>query len=148
MSAKEQPGNAATVLTIIDVRALMSMAIVEPSQLVNTYGLTELKRIIYATERIQATLRCDDERAIKAVRRDPIQDIEGLTGRLAPTGSSQSQGFVEKWYQALVSQVRALRLAIFQNTTTPINKYSCNTSYHAVDREAFHMASQQTPHSR
>ena len=71
--------------------------------------LTELKRIIYATERIQATLRCDDERAIKAVRRAPIQDIEGLTGRLAQTGSSQSQGFVEKWYQTLVSQVRALR---------------------------------------
>ena len=114
MSAKEQPGNAATVLTIIDVRALMSMAIVEPSQLVNTYGLTELKRIIYATERIQATLRCDDERAIKAVRRAPIQDIEGLTGRLAPTGSSQSQGFVEKWYQTLVSQVRALRRARVQ----------------------------------
>ena len=114
MSAKEQPGNAATVLTIIDVRALMSMAIVEPSQLVNKYGLTELKRNIYATERIQATLRCDDEHAIKAVRRAPIQDIEGLTGRLAPTGSSQSQGFVEKWYQTLVSQVRALRLALVQ----------------------------------
>ena len=33
-------------------------------------------------------------------------------------------------------------------TTTPINRASSNTSYHAVDREAFHMASQQPPHSR
>ena len=64
----------------------MSMAIVVPSQLVNKYGLTALERFIYETERARAILRCDDERAIKAVRRAASQDIEGLTGRLAPTG--------------------------------------------------------------
>ena len=86
MSAKEQPGDAATVFTSIDVRTQMSMAIVVPSLLVNKYGLTELERINYQTERPRAILRRDDERTIKAVRRAASQDIEGLTGRLAPTG--------------------------------------------------------------
>ena len=101
MSTKEQPGSAVAIFTGIDVRTQIAMA-------VNRYGLTELKRFIYETGRTQAILQCDDENAIKAVRRAAIQDIGGLTGRLAPTGSSQSQGSVERWHQTLFSQVRAL----------------------------------------
>ena len=67
----------------------MAMAVMVPSNSVNRYGLTELKRFIYETGRTHAIIQCDDEHAIKAVRRVAIQDIRGLTGRLAPTGSSQ-----------------------------------------------------------
>ena len=74
------------------------MAIIVPSKSVNKYRLTELKRFIYETIQNQAILQCDDENTIKAVRRAAIQDIGGLTGSLAPTGSSQSQGPVKKWH--------------------------------------------------
>ena len=77
-----------------------------------TMAFTDLKRFIYETGRTQAILQCGDENAIKAVRRVAMQDIGVLTGRLAPTGSSQSQGSVERWRQTGFSQVRALCLAL------------------------------------
>ena len=58
------------------------------------------------TESTQSIFQCDDEHAIKAVRKVAIQDIGGLAGWLAPTGSAQSKGSVERWHQTLVSQVR------------------------------------------
>ena len=92
MSAKEQPGDAATVFTSIDVRKQIAMAVVAPSKsLKQKSGLTELERFIYDERRTQAILQCDDENSIKARRRAAIKHIEGFTGRLAPTGSSQSQ---------------------------------------------------------
>ena len=49
---------------------------------------------------------------MKVVHRAAIQDLGWLKGKIAPTGSSQSQGSVERWHQTLFSQVRALRLAL------------------------------------
>jgi hypothetical protein len=63
----------------------MAMVALGPSKSVNRYGLTELKRFNYETGRTQAILQSDDENAIKAIRRVVVQDIGGLTGRLAPT---------------------------------------------------------------
>ena len=85
MFTKEHPGSAVTLFTGIGCRTQMAMAVVVPSKSEHRYGLSELKRIIYETDRTQAILQCDGENAIKAVRRAAIQDIGGLTGRLAPT---------------------------------------------------------------
>ena len=112
MSTKEQLGAAVTIFTGVDVRTQMAMAVLAPSNAVNRYGLTELKRFIYEPGRTQAILQCDDESSIKAIRRVALKDIEGLTGRLAPTLSSQSQGSIERWDHTLFSQIRALRLAL------------------------------------
>ena len=87
MSTEEQPGNAVAIFTGIGVRTQMAMAVIVPSKPVSRYGLTELKRFIYETGRTQAILQCDHANTIKAVRRVVVQDIGGLTGRLAPTGS-------------------------------------------------------------
>ena len=65
MSTEEQPGTAVTIFTGIDVRAQFAMAVMVPSQSINRYGLTELKRFIYEKGRTQAVLQCDDENAIK-----------------------------------------------------------------------------------
>ena len=120
MSTKEQPGSAVTIITGIDVRTRIATAVVVPSKSVYRYEYTELKRCIYEPGRTQAILQCDDENAIKAVRRAASQDAGGLTGRLAPTGSSQSQGSVERWHQTLLSQGRALRLALVSRFQLPV----------------------------
>ena len=112
MSTKEQLGSAVTIFTGIDVRTQTGVAVVVLAKTVNRYRLTELNRFIDETRRTQAILQCDDENAIKAIRRAAIQDSGGLTGRLAPIGSSQSQGSVERWHQTLFTQVRALRLVL------------------------------------
>ena len=88
------------------------MGAVVPSKGVNRYGLTELKRFIYETGRTQAILQCDAENSIKANVRAVLKELGGLTFRVAPVGSSQSQGSVERWHRHLFSQVRVLRLAL------------------------------------
>ena len=50
-----------TVLTAIDVRTQLSMAVIVSSKSVNRYGLTELNRFIYEPGRTPAILQSDDE---------------------------------------------------------------------------------------
>ena len=95
MSTNEQPGNAVTIFTGINVRTQMAMAVLAPSKSINRNGLAELNIFIYMTRRTQAILQCDDEYAIKVFRRAALRNIGGLPGRLAPTGSSPRQGSVE-----------------------------------------------------
>ena len=64
--------------------------------------------------RTQAIRQCRDEHGIKAIRRAAVKDIGRLARRLAPSGSSQSQGSVKTWHQTRFDQVRALRLALVQ----------------------------------
>ena len=94
MSTMEQPGSVVTICAGIDVRTQMAMAVVAPLNSVNRYGIGELKRFIDETGRTQAIIQCDEENSINAVKTAAIELIGGLTGRLAPTGSSQSQGSV------------------------------------------------------
>ena len=106
MSTKEQPGTAITIFTGVDVRKQMAMAVPVPSKSVNRYGLTEFKRSIYEAGRTQAIIQCDDEHSVKAIRRATIQEIKGLTGRRAPTISSQTHGSIERWHKTLFNLYR------------------------------------------
>ena len=73
---------------------------------------SELKRFIYETGRTQAIIQTDDEASIKAVAKNLIRELGGLSFRKAPTGSSQSQGSIERFHQTLASQLRVLRYAL------------------------------------
>ena len=114
LSTKEEPGVHATILTAIDVRTQLSMAIVIPSKKASRYAVTELKRFIYETGRTQAILQCDDESSIKALLKTVISEIGGLAMRVAPTGSSQSQGSIERFHQTLFGQFRTLRVSLLE----------------------------------
>ena len=142
MSTKEQLGTSVTILTGIDFRTQVAIAASVPSKSMNRYGLTTLKRFIYEPGRTHSILQCEDESLTAEVRRVAIKDIGGLTGRLAPTGSSQSPGSVERWHQTLCNQVRAVRLA-------PVNRLHLHLAdllvihpFHAVDSQTCRMASQ------
>ena len=46
--------------------------------------------------RTYATIQTDDESSIKALIRCVIEEIQGLSLRTAPPGSSESQGSIER----------------------------------------------------
>ena len=126
----------------------MAMTVVAPSKSVNRSGLTELKRFIYETGRTQAILQCDDADAITAVRRAASQDIGGLTGRLAPTGSSQSQGSVERWHQKTFQPRKNTATRPSQQTSNLIDRTTNHTSLRAMDCQTCHMATQSISNAR
>ena len=68
--------------------------------------------------RTNAILQTDDETSIKALTKELARQISGLTVRVAPTGSKESQGSVERYHQTLHAQIRTLRLALAANYHT------------------------------
>ena len=82
------------MLTTVDIRTQMAMTLVVPSKSIkiSRYAVVELTRFILETSRTQAIIQCDDEQTIKAIVKDVITDLGGLTVRTAPVKSSQSQG--------------------------------------------------------
>ena len=89
LATKEHPSNQLTILTAVDVRTQLATAIVVPSKKASQkYVNTELKRFIYETGRTQAIMQTDDEASIKAVAKNLIRELGGLSFRKAPMGSS------------------------------------------------------------
>ena len=111
MSVKEI-GESITIFTAVDIRTSMSMAVVTPSKALNRYAITEFKRFIFESGRTYAIVQTDDESSIKAMIRGSVRELSGSSIRNAPTGSSESQGSVERFHQTLFAQVRVLRLAL------------------------------------
>ena len=73
------------------------------------------KSFLYEVGRTNAILQTDDETSIKALTKELARQISGLTVRVAPTGSKESQGSVERYHQTLHAQIRTLRLALAAN---------------------------------
>ena len=94
-TTQEESGVTLTVLTAVDVRTQMAMAVVVPSKQVTPYAITELKRFIYETGRTHAILQCDRESTVMNLLQEVAKDIGGLTVRYIPTASSQSNGSLE-----------------------------------------------------
>ena len=59
-------------------------------------------------------IQSDDEASIKALVKAVLKELGGLQQRVAPTGSSQSQGSAERYHQTLFAQARVLRIAVVQ----------------------------------
>ena len=97
----------------------MTLAVVTPSKSLNRYAITELRRFIFEVGRSYATLQSDDENAIKAFVRAALKEVAGLSSRVAPTGSSESQGAIERFHQTLFGQIRVLKIALMARYEIP-----------------------------
>ena len=86
VSIPEDPKSQATILTGIDVRTQMCMAVQIPSKGYKSirYSVLELKRFIYECGRTAALIQCDEEPSIKAIVKTLLREMGGLSMRTAP----------------------------------------------------------------
>ena len=96
-----------TILTAIDVRAQMAIAVVVPSKSSqNTHDpATERRRLMYETGRTQAIIQCDAEKAIQKLVQQVITAIGGLTLRVVPVGPSQRHDSSDRSHQTLFGSI-------------------------------------------
>ena len=88
----------ATVLSAVDITTGMVSSCVVKEKGSNDYALNELQRFILEVGRSQGILQSDQEPAIKLLCRDAAIKL-GVTSRLSPVYSKQSQGKVERWHR-------------------------------------------------
>ena len=101
-----------TLLTLVDVRSQLAAATIVPHKCVSSYAIAEANIFLYEVGRTNAILQTDDETSTKALTKELARQICGLAVRVAPAGSKESQGSVERYHQTLHAQIRTLRLAL------------------------------------
>ena len=104
----------ATVLSAVDVTTGMTMAAVVKNKGSNNYAITELHRFILECGRSRGVLQSDQEVAIRALLRDAATRI-GMTTRLSPAYSHQSQGTAERWHRELWGLVKVFKEMVKTN---------------------------------
>ena len=87
---------SATVLSAVDITTGMVSSCIVKEKGSSDYAINELQRFVLEVARSQGVLQSDQEPAIKLLCRDVATKI-GMTTRLSPVNSKQSQGIVERW---------------------------------------------------
>ena len=99
-----------TVLTAVDVRSQLCMALAVPDKAIqHDYMINSLRSSILECGRTNGIIQCDNEPTLKTVATGAAAKVGNMTVRQTPTYSSNSQGSVERFHRALFGQVKSLR---------------------------------------
>ena len=112
VSVKERPDVFIVILTAMNVRTQMGLAIAIPSKSVNRYGFIELKRFIFSIGRASSFIQIDDESSIKAWINAMCKEILGFQKGKTPTISNGNQSSIEKQFQSLFGVVKTMRFVL------------------------------------
>ena len=102
-----------TVLSAIDVTTGMVATCVVQEKGPGDYAVNEIRRFVLEVGRSQGILQSDQEPAIRA-RCNLAASKAGMSVRLAPAYSHQSQGNVERWHRELQA-VRVFKEVVVNN---------------------------------
>ena len=132
---------SATILSAVDVTTGMVSSCVVKEKGPNDYAVNELQRFVLEVGRSQGVLQSDQEPAIKLLCRDVAAKI-GITTRLSPVNSKQSQGIIEKRHRDLHKAIKVFKETILMNYGDHYWSWTCSTN---LDRQARSMGSQHVP---
>ena len=119
----KEGGETATILAAYDVTNGMSMTTLVEKKGVNKYALSELKRFLLETGRMNAVIQTDQENSIKTLVAALVKEVGGaLAIRTSSSyAGSQAQGAIERHFGTCFGRCRTLKGQVEHNYDTKID---------------------------